>query len=130
MIKQPLNEIYTILKTALVTATVVKSVPDMIPIFPCVTIEEKSNLSVRDTVATNGYNHSRITIEINVFSNTKTKETDVAKLVLQIDNILNGTYRMERTTGMEVKNYNDTQVYRYVLRYDFIIDANNIIYGG
>lgn len=124
------NEILTAIHNACPTATVKK--PNQIenPTFPCITVREKTNTTVISSVDTSGEYHSDITFEINIFSNSQTPILETKSFRATIDNILSASYGMNRVFDDEVPNYADSGIYRYVLKYQCIIDKNGKIYRG
>lgn len=130
MIVDIFNEVYTNIKTSLTSVTVLTEYPETIPNFPCVIIQEVSNTSDTNTFSTSGETYNRISFEVNIFSNTKTKIADIKAIRATVDAILNDGYGMTRDYSSSVENFIDTSVYRYVLRYSFLIDKNKTVYRG
>lgn len=130
MIVDITNEVYTELKNQLVGITVLTGFPETQPNFPCVTIEENSNTIRPDTIDTSGEKHNVVRLDINIFTNSKTKMQDAKNIRNSIDEILSGTYRMNRDFSDVIHNYADSSLYRYVMRYSFTIDNNKTIYRG
>lgn len=122
------NEIFSAIYTACSTAKVVKGNPKIAPSFPCVTFLEKINTTNDATFDTSGECANDITYEINIFSNSETPIAECASLRSTIDGVMSGTYRMRRTFSDVVPNYQDENIYRYLLRYQCVIDKNNKIY--
>lgn len=128
MIVDITNEIYTILKQNIGSATVLSSYPDITPTFPCIIIEEISNTDNYDSVDSGGSNHSAVSLEINIFSNAQNKITEAKNLRNQVDAILSDTYGMTRNYSGTIPNFTDASLYRYVMRYSFLVDENRTIY--
>lgn len=122
------NEVYTNLKTTMTSVNVLISYPSTSPSFPCITIEEISNTTNRNTIDTNGEEYNDISFEINIFSDDANKITEMKTIRKQIDDIMSGQYRMTRGFSGQTPNFLDTNVYRYTLRYSCTIDSNKKIY--
>ena len=130
MIVDITNEIYTVLKQALTGVTVLEAYPSTVPTFPCIVVEEMQNLSDEETKDSSGFHYSRIALEINIFSNAENKISQVKNIRKQINDILNGNYKMNRDDARPVPNYADDNIYRYVLRYSAMVDSSRTIYRG
>lgn len=124
------NEVYSNLKIQLSPTTVLQNFPSTTPVFPCVVIEELVNTSHLDSRDTGGEKYNNVTFEINIFSNTQNKITQVKSIRNQIDVIMADSYGMTRTFSNPVPNFADTNIYRYTLRYTFTIDADKVIHKG
>ena len=122
------NEIFTSLKTLLTGVTVLPAYPSTAPEFPCVVVLEHYNQTKSDCVDTSGETVNDVSLEINIFTIGDTKMSDAKTFRNSVDNLLAGTYRMARVFSQEVPNYLDTNVYRYMLRYEFSVDINRTIY--
>lgn len=128
MIVDVTNEVYTTIKNTLVGVTVLSAYPSTTPIFPCVIVEEISNITDLDTVDTSGEHYSNVSIEINILSNSQNKISEVKGLRGQIDDIMSGQYRMNRGFAGVTPNFIDSSIYRYTMRYSFKVDSNKTIY--
>lgn len=125
------NRILTQLKNLFPSVTVTgEYTQDNELVFPVITLRELENTTFTETVSSAGEEHSALSFEINIFSNSKNKITDVKELRNSVDNIMSSTYNMNRTTSTEVRNYADVNVYRWVLRYSCVVDNNLTIYRG
>lgn len=122
------NEVLTNLKNTLTDVTVLSSYPSTVPQFPCITVQELPNTTDPTTIDTSGEHYCDAGIEINIYSNAPNKSTQAKNIRNRIDTIMSGTYRMTREFSDEVPNYVDTDIYRYILRYTFVIDENKQIY--
>lgn len=122
------NEVLTKIKTTLTGVTILTSYPSTVPIFPCVVIEESSNIINAVTVDSSGETHNDITFEINIFSNAPSKVTEAKLIRNQIDAIMSEFYGMDRDYSGSIPNFMDGDVYRYTLRYSFTISTNKTIY--
>lgn len=123
------NKILTHLKANLTDAKVTAEYPQgKTMTFPLVTIREISNDTYEDTVSSKGEVHSSVSFEINIYSNSRNKISDVKKIRNNVDNIMSGTYNMNRNISTEVPNYADINVYRWMLRYSCVVDENLKIY--
>jgi len=123
------NEVYTKLKSTVTSATILTEYPESTPVFPCVVFSELLNNTYEETIDTGGQNHGDVSFEVQIFSNSDTKITQVKSIRNSIDSVMADTYGMSRTYSNAVPNYMDTNIYRYVLRYTCIVDANRKIYG-
>ena len=122
------NEIFNAIYIACPTAKVIKGNPNIAPTFPCITFIEKINTINEQTVDTSGEFANDITYEINIFSDSETPISECNSFRSAIDNIMSGQYGMRRTFSDEVPNWEDKSIYRYILRYQCIVDKNNKIY--
>lgn len=129
MIVDITNEVLSKLKNELTNVTVLPSYPDKPPKFPVVIVRDMQNISVGATKDTAGFNHSDVSIEFQIFTKGSKKMSDAKVIRNDIDKILSDEYGMNRVYSDEVPNYTDRDVYRYVLRYNGIIDENKLIYG-
>lgn len=128
MIVDITNEIYTTLKNSLTGITVLATYPATTPKFPCVIVEEISNNTNTASIDTSGEKYNDVSIEINIFSQAKDKISEAKLIRNQIDSIMSGSYRMDRVFSNVVPNYIDTNVYRYVLRYECTVNSNKQIH--
>lgn len=122
------NEVYTNIKNQLTPVTVLSTYPSTPPSFPCIIIEEMSNISIGSTIDTAGEHYNEVTLEVNIFSDSQYKVSEVKDLRNRIDSILSDQYKMGRDYSGTIPNFLDSNIYRYVLRYSFIIDENKRIY--
>ena len=122
------NEVFTKIKTDLPTYTVLASYPLTTPIFPCIVFEEMSNITLDGSVDSDGQHHSDISFEVNIFSNTENKMTEVKLIRNLVDSILSDYYGMRRDYSSVTPNYLDSNIYRYTLRYTCVVSENNTIY--
>lgn len=130
MIIDVTNEVFTNIKSKLTGITVLTSYPSTTPTFPCVLVEELSNTNYPRSNDSAGEHHNSVTLEINIFSDSQNKVSEVKSIRNQIDELMSNTYNMNRTFSGTVPNFLDTNVYRYILRYTFVIDSNKQIYRG
>lgn len=128
MIVDITNEVYTNIKTTITNATVLPSYPSGDPTFPLITVDELINTTNQNTIDTNGEKYNDVTFEINIFSNSPTKVTEVKLFRGQVDEIMSGQYRMTRGFSGQTPNVMDTNIYRYTLRYTCTIDQNKMIF--
>lgn len=96
--------------------------------FPCVSIVEADNYTVKSTQDTgNNENHANLMYEVNVYSNkTSGKKTECKEILSVIDDILLGlgfTRTMKNPVSMD-----DATIYRMVTRYTAIVSTNQTIY--
>ena len=122
------NEVFTKLKNTLTGINVVGEYPETIPTFPIVTFSESSNTTIYDMVDSSGETHNLISFEIEIFSNAKNKTTQVKTIRNNIDTVMSDFYGMNRVFSDKVPNYLDANIYRYMLRYECVVDKNKKIY--
>lgn len=130
MIVDVFTEVYTTLKTALTSATVLSAYPETTPVFPCVIVEETANTTDPESINTSGEQYNDITFTIDIFSNSETKFAETRQLRKSIDDIMSGSYRMTRTFSSNVPNFIDMNVNRHTLRYSFKINSSKQIHRG
>jgi hypothetical protein len=128
MIVDITNEVFTNLKNTLIDVEVLSAYPSTTPNFPCVTVEELSNISHIESIDTAGEKYSVFSIEINIFSDSPDKMSQAKSIRNRIDTIMTGDYGMVRGFGGRTPNPSDTNVYRYTLRYTGTINSNKQIY--
>lgn len=129
MIVDILNEIYTIVKSTITTATVIKDYPTTSPVFPCIIIHQLSNYTDETSWSSSGEKINYQDIEIQIFVNSENKHADVLAFRKQIDSILGDTYHMRKNSDEAIANMMDESIYRWVMRYSYAIDSNKVIYG-
>ena len=123
------NEVYnSIFNACSPSCKVVKGYPRTTSEFPCITFEEKINTSHDQSADSAGEFANDITYEINIFSNSRTPISECTPLRVLVDGVMSGTYRMRRTFSDVVPNYQDKNIYRYLIRYQCVVDKNNKIY--
>jgi len=128
MIVDITNEIMDQLITELVDVNV--TIPDIelvIPL-PCVTFAELTNTTNLATVDSDGEKYNEQSFEINIYTNGNTKMSDAKAIRNKVDKIMNGDCGMNRVFSDTVPNYSDRRIYRYILRYDCMVDVNSKIY--
>lgn len=129
MIVDITSEIITRLKTELAPIKIMDSTPNTNASFPCVVVQELNNNSYQQTKDSIGHHHSNVTIEINIFTNSEVRMSEAKIIRGKIDVILSDEYGMSRDYSNPIPNYSDESIYRYVLRYNAIVDKNRKIYG-
>jgi len=122
------NEVYTNLKASLVGITTFTAYPDTEPTFPCVVFSELTNTSNESTVDSGGEKYNDISFEVNIFSSSHAKLTEIKTIRKLVDDVMSSGYRMNRSFANPTPNYLDTSVERYTLRYDFTVDENKKVY--
>lgn len=122
------NELLTDIKTVLNGIKVLSAYPKTTPTFPCVIIEEMQNEDYQITRDSSGQTHCQIGFEINIFSNSERAMTEVKSIRSLIDGVAVGEYGLVRTFARQVPNYLDENIYRYLLRYNGVINENKTIY--
>ena len=128
MIVDITNEVVTKLKTILTTATVLNEYPSTTPTFPCVVVSELSNNAYLTTRDTSGFNHSDISLEINIFTTGSKRMSDAKKIRDAIDGQLSDGYGLIRDFTGQTPNM-DTNIFRYTMRYSGVVDSNRMIHG-
>lgn len=123
------TDIYDKLRTRLKTINVGISTGYQISqsVFPHVTIDELSNIIDFGTLETDGVYADNVSIEINIYSNSKTPRKEIKPIIEIIDNYLTNELGTNRNFTQNTPNY-DSNIYRYTMRYNFIIDKNLTIY--
>lgn len=97
-------------------------------VFPCVTITEGSNVDYRKTMD-NFLNphHARVMYDINVYTNSQTRQTDARKIMSCIDDAMHGM-KFVRTMMQNTPNI-DRNIYRLTARYESVIEYQKVING-
>jgi len=89
-------------------------------VFPCVTVTEGANTDYRKTFDDHlNPHHARIMIDINVYTNSQTKQTDARKIMSVIDDAMHGM-KFVRTLMQNTPNV-DRTIYRLTGRYEVIV---------
>lgn len=127
MIVDIFNEVYTKLKTTITTATVLVEYPESDPLFPCIIIEEVSNITDTETVDTSGETNNLIAFDVNIFSDAINKRTICRNLRNAVDAIMADEYGMERLDTGAIPNYGNLNIYRYNIRYNCKVNQNKVI---
>jgi hypothetical protein len=122
------NEILTKLKTDITTATVTTSYPDGKLTKPNITFREIANTTDSISVDSSGERYNEVSFEINIFTFGNKKQSDALKLRQSVDVIMSGEYGMNRSFSDEVPNFLNAEIFRYIIRYDCLIDSNKVIY--
>lgn len=122
------NEVFTNLKAVLVGITVLPSYPSSTPVFPCVLLEEMDNTSNLGTIDSDGESCGDISFEVNIYSNSDNRATEIKSLRKIVDTLMADGYKMTRNFSAKTPNFMDTDCDRYTMRYDFTIDENKTIY--
>ena len=124
------NEIYTKLKTELKDdkVNVFLDYPNAKPEFPCVILTEISHLPHTETIDSNGTNYYECSLQVDIFSDKANARTIVNGIRIRVDDILSEQYKMTKESDEHIVNYMDTEVYRHMMRYRFIISKNKTIY--
>lgn len=96
--------------------------------FPCVSIVEADNYTVRNTQDSgSNENHANLMYEINVYSNkTSGKKTECKEILSVIDDMFMGmgfTRTMKNPVTMD-----DATIYRMISRYTATVSKNQTIY--
>ena len=130
MIEEATNELYTLVKSTITDATILPAYPSSTPIFPCVTIEEKSNNNHSNSHDSAGNHHADCTIEISIYSNAENKVSVVKGIRKRIDALIDSNFNFNRDSSDSIPNFLDTDVYRWVMRYSYTIDSKKTIYRG
>lgn len=133
MIVDITNEVLTKVKTDLATSFPALKVTDGYQesvSFPLVTIRESTNIVMDGTKDSAGEHYSQCSLEINIFTTGTKKVSDAKKIRNAVDGILGDYYGMTRNDSLEVPNYLDTNVYRYLMRYSFVVSENKQIYNS
>ncbi|MDO4384906.1 MAG: hypothetical protein Q4E18_02785 [Clostridia bacterium] len=121
-IAQAVRAIY---QDAYVTGEYVRTPPS----FPCVSVEEKDNATLRRTQTSAVLeNHAVLMYEVNVYSNKeKGKKSECRALI----NVVDTTFqRLGFTRQMlnPIPNLEDATIYRIIARYKAVVDQSNVIY--
>lgn len=95
--------------------------------FPIVVLDEVSNITDLNTLDTEGVYADNVSLEINIYSNSKTPRTEITPIKQLIDEYLTKELACNRNFASQTPNY-DVNVFRYTMRYNFIIDKNLTIY--
>lgn len=122
------NEIITRLKNDLSSVVVLNSYQNTTAKFPTIVVEEVNNKVMSSTRDSSGFNHSIVSLRINIFTTGNKKVSDSKSLRNTIDDMLSGEYGMYRVNAQQVTNYLDDDIYRYVIDYNFTIDKNKVIW--
>lgn len=121
------NEILTKLKTDLVGIEVVTSNQDTEQ-FPRVVFTENLNSTHIESIDSSGETKNEIVFDINIYTVGDRKMSDAKSIRNQVDSIMSDFYNMNRVYSNNVPNYFDQSIYRYVLRYNCVVDSNEVVY--
>jgi len=93
--------------------------------FPCITIEEKNNISHNNELD-NVESHSLIIYEFNIYDNSIKKMEVCSKLAMVVNSYMSEKLGFERTQNEPIANVADATIYRVFQRYDGIIDNQTL----
>lgn len=122
------NEIFTTLKNTILDASVVKESPEVILVNPTVVFSETNNITDRETVDSSGETHSEMDFKIEIYTMGDDKRSVSQTIRVLVDSIMGGQYGMTRTFSEEIPNFADRRIYRYVLKYNCLVNNNGKIY--
>jgi len=128
MIVNIVNEMFTKLDTDLTSVTVVTDYDEEVESFPRVVFYELTNNVNPDTRDSAGERHNQQSFQVEIYTVGKRKRTDAMKIRGEVDEILSGFYNCDRDFSEQLPNFMDRNIYRYVMRYSCIVDANKVIY--
>lgn len=93
--------------------------------FPCITIEEKNNIS-KNNELDNVESHSLIIYEFNIYDNSNKKMEVCSKLAMVVNSYMSENLGFERTQNEPIPNVADATIYRVFQRYDGVIDNQTL----
>lgn len=97
-------------------------------LFPCVTVDEISNVPVHwDSGTTNKY--ARVIYRVQVFSNAEAKRKEAREIYGVVDGVFQGfgLFAVTYTTTPAIYN---SEVYSITATYEGVVDTNGVIYRG
>jgi|SRR6056297_1343551 len=97
--------------------------------YPYVTFDDFDNGDIAESKDTSGVKYTSIGFEIQIYTKGDTRMTDAKELRLLIDEKLSGEHGFLRTTSQKIPNLRDDSIYRYVIRYEGIVDENEKVYN-
>lgn len=93
--------------------------------FPAGSLIEMDNATVRDMQSSTPVeNYSRVTYQLEIFATTKSKCREVFAVADDEMIAMNFT----RMSGQYINNAGNTKVFRYVARYEALVDQNGNLY--
>lgn len=95
--------------------------------FPTVTIVEKSNLPSIETKTAHEFSHNKLMYEVNIYTTGKTKKTDSKGIKKIIDDFFVNELGFNCIMAEPQDNLEDINIYRFLLRYECIIDTKTLI---
>ena len=99
------------------------------PSFPCVSIEEKSNIPLTVTrTSSSNENHVALMYEVNIYSNKQAGRKTECKAVAQIADEAFERMGFTRSMLSPTPNLDDATIYRITGRYQAVADAKQVIY--
>lgn len=128
MIVDITSEIITDLMTEMPTMNIRNAFPNDVPKFPLVVVQEISNTADTISKDTSGFHYSSVSIQIDIFTNSDYRETEAKTIRDTIDGVLSDEYGLERDFSGNTPN-EDTNVYRYTMRFSGLVNNNRVIYG-
>lgn len=129
MIVDITNEVVNRIITDFPTVEVLTEYPQTQKKFPCIVITEMSNNADPFTKDTSGYKYSDVSIEVNIFTTGDTRMSKAKKLRNEIDVILSDEYGMLRAFSDRTPNV-DTDIYRYTMRFNGLVNKDREIFRG
>jgi len=127
------NDIATAIQAQFSSAVVYSEAVDVPSSFPCVTIEEMSNIVYKPSSDSSALeNHARITYQFNIYSNLESGKKTQAKQIRDIIDNTMSNYNFTRIMAEPMPNI-DRTIFRIVARYEGIAskgveNGNDIVY--
>mgnify|MGYP000987945672 CR=1 FL=1 len=127
------NHIYTLIKAAVIAlypaSNVQKQYQSTTTVFPTVTIADIDDPEIGHDLSYTG-RQSQPSWQIDIYTNGSTGEIAAKKIRDAIIPVLENQLHLRRIAAKPVTNVADTTIYRYMLRYDCMIDEDRqVIYS-
>ena len=94
-------------------------------IFPTVTCYELNNTDIIAT-STKNINHYNLMYQIDIYTTGQTKKSDSKEIQKVVYDFFTKELGMTKRTGNTVENLNDLNIYRYVMRFEGILDIETL----
>lgn len=98
--------------------------------FPAVTVVESDNRVYKKMSALEIENHAELTYDCNVYSNKASGRKTEAKAIAETLDTAFKNMGFTRRMKQPMPNLQDSRIYRIFLRYEGIVDTENIVYQG
>ena len=127
------NSIFTKIKAAVLAiypaATIEKQYQPNAPSFPYVTVIDVDDPEISHDLSYTG-RQSQPSWQIDIYMNGSTGEIVAKKIRDAIISVMENDLHMRRITARPVTNATDTTIYRYMLRYNCMVDEDRqVIYS-
>lgn len=121
------NEVLTKLKQTL-ECPILRSYEEVSKEFPCVRFQDIVNSAHLGTIDSSGETAANVSFQVDIFTTGNKKLTESKKIRDTVNLVMSDYYGMTRTESTEIPNYEDSNIFRYTLRYACVVTKDKKIY--